>query len=217
MARRGIVSGKSLASLPSPPRRRKLHQPSPQDPRKHGRTPVRDEGAPMNRCSFCGSTTGPFSKIEGLFTVLMCADCQAARGHGSGPYPVMTRAPSARRTRPATNLGPGAEGCHQPASARHHTQAPGRRRGGCLPVPGAGAGLAGAASRGRRGAGRETEANGGQPPGIMTCMGGKTRTPPSGPSRFASLTRTESRIRLLSYGRNALVRWAVLLLQEVLP
>ena len=28
----------------------------------------------------------------GLFTVLMCADCQAARGHGSGPYPVMTRA-----------------------------------------------------------------------------------------------------------------------------
>jgi hypothetical protein len=27
-----------------------------------------------------------------LFTVLMCADCQAARGHGSGPYPVMTRA-----------------------------------------------------------------------------------------------------------------------------
>jgi hypothetical protein len=26
-----------------------------------------------------------------LFTVLMCADCQAARGHGSGPYPVMTR------------------------------------------------------------------------------------------------------------------------------
>jgi hypothetical protein len=32
------------------------------------------------------------SKVEGLFTVLMCADCQAARSHGSGPYPVMTRA-----------------------------------------------------------------------------------------------------------------------------
>jgi hypothetical protein len=30
--------------------------------------------------------------VGGLFTVLMCADCQAARGHGSGPYPVMTRA-----------------------------------------------------------------------------------------------------------------------------
>ena len=40
-------------------------------------------------CSFCGSTVGPFSKVEGLFTVLMCADCQAARGHGAGPYPVM--------------------------------------------------------------------------------------------------------------------------------
>jgi hypothetical protein len=45
-----------------------------------------------DRCSFCGSTAGPFSKVEGLFTVLMCADCQAARGHGSRPYPVMTRA-----------------------------------------------------------------------------------------------------------------------------
>jgi hypothetical protein len=43
------------------------------------------------RCSFCGATSGPFTKVEGLFTVLMCADCQAARGHGSGPYPVMTR------------------------------------------------------------------------------------------------------------------------------
>ena len=43
------------------------------------------------RCSFCGSTTGPFSQIEGLFTVLMCADCQATRGHGTGPYHVMTR------------------------------------------------------------------------------------------------------------------------------
>jgi hypothetical protein len=27
-----------------------------------------------------------------MFTVLKCVDCQAARGHGSGPYPVMTRA-----------------------------------------------------------------------------------------------------------------------------
>jgi hypothetical protein len=45
-----------------------------------------------DHCSFCSSTAGPFSKVEGLFTVLMCADRQAARGHGSGPYPVMTRA-----------------------------------------------------------------------------------------------------------------------------
>ena len=44
------------------------------------------------RCSFCGSIAGPFSTVEGLFTVLMCADCRAARGHGNGPYPVMTRA-----------------------------------------------------------------------------------------------------------------------------
>jgi hypothetical protein len=27
-----------------------------------------------------------------MFTVLMCADCQAARRHGMVPYPVMTRA-----------------------------------------------------------------------------------------------------------------------------
>ena len=45
-----------------------------------------------DRCSFCSSTAGPFSKVEGLFTVLMCADCQAARSRGAGPYPVMTRA-----------------------------------------------------------------------------------------------------------------------------
>ena len=45
-----------------------------------------------DRCAFCGSTAGPISNVEGLFTVLMCADCQATRGHGSGPYPVMTRA-----------------------------------------------------------------------------------------------------------------------------
>jgi hypothetical protein len=43
-------------------------------------------------CSFCGSATGPFTTVEGLFTVLMCTDCQAARGYGAGPYPVMTRA-----------------------------------------------------------------------------------------------------------------------------
>jgi hypothetical protein len=30
-------------------------------------------------CSFCGTSTGPFQEVEGLFTVLMCARCQAAR------------------------------------------------------------------------------------------------------------------------------------------
>jgi hypothetical protein len=44
------------------------------------------------RCSFCGSTTGPFSRVEGVFAVLMCVDCLAARRHGAGPYPAMTRA-----------------------------------------------------------------------------------------------------------------------------
>jgi hypothetical protein len=44
------------------------------------------------RCSFCGSTTGPFSRVEGVFAVLMCVDCLATRGHGTGPYPAMTRA-----------------------------------------------------------------------------------------------------------------------------
>jgi hypothetical protein len=55
------------------------------------RTSVRARRMMAKRCSFCGSTARPFSTVEGLFTVLMCADCQAARGHGSGPYPVMTR------------------------------------------------------------------------------------------------------------------------------
>ena len=45
-----------------------------------------------DRCSFAGPPPGLFNKVGGLFTVLMCGDCQAARGHGSGPYPVMTRA-----------------------------------------------------------------------------------------------------------------------------
>jgi hypothetical protein len=42
------------------------------------------------RCSFCGATGGLVSTAGGLFTVLMCAGCLAARGHGAGPYPVMT-------------------------------------------------------------------------------------------------------------------------------
>jgi hypothetical protein len=43
-------------------------------------------------CSFCGSTTGPFGEVQGVFAVLMCVDCQAARGHGTSPYPAMSRA-----------------------------------------------------------------------------------------------------------------------------
>jgi hypothetical protein len=51
--------------------------------------PVTDQ---TGRCSFCGATSGPFATVQGLFTVLLCADHQAVRGHGTGPYPVMARA-----------------------------------------------------------------------------------------------------------------------------
>ena len=30
-------------------------------------------------CSFCGTSTGPFREVEGLFTLLMCARCQTIR------------------------------------------------------------------------------------------------------------------------------------------
>jgi hypothetical protein len=39
------------------------------------------------RCSFCGTEAGPFLEVQGAFTVLMCGDCQAARGHNPSPYP----------------------------------------------------------------------------------------------------------------------------------
>jgi hypothetical protein len=52
-------------------------------------------------CSFCGATRGPFAKVEGLFTVLICIPCLEVRQaqpdtrlglHDFGPYPPMTRA-----------------------------------------------------------------------------------------------------------------------------
>jgi hypothetical protein len=36
------------------------------------------------RCSFCGTSTGPFKEVGGLFTLLMCGACQAVR---SAPAP----------------------------------------------------------------------------------------------------------------------------------
>jgi hypothetical protein len=48
---------------------------------------------------FCGSTRGPFNKVEGLFTVLMCADCQGARGHGPVVWCGSWRAPNGHRYR----------------------------------------------------------------------------------------------------------------------
>ena len=32
-----------------------------------------------SHCSFCGTSTGPFREVEGLFVVLMCYRCQAIR------------------------------------------------------------------------------------------------------------------------------------------
>jgi hypothetical protein len=36
-------------------------------------------------CSFCGTSTGPFAEVEGLFTVLMCTRCRADRRQASPP------------------------------------------------------------------------------------------------------------------------------------
>jgi hypothetical protein len=41
-------------------------------------------------CGFCGTAMGPFTRVEGLFEVLMCPRCQRDRGHRPGPYPAMT-------------------------------------------------------------------------------------------------------------------------------
>jgi hypothetical protein len=45
-----------------------------------------------DRCGFCGSLDGPFTPVEGLFTVLMCPACLAARSRRRGPYPNVTDA-----------------------------------------------------------------------------------------------------------------------------
>jgi hypothetical protein len=51
-------------------------------------------------CSFCDTTSGPFTTVEGLFTVLICIPCLEVRQaqpdtrlslHDPGPYPVMIR------------------------------------------------------------------------------------------------------------------------------
>jgi len=38
----------------------------------------------------CGA--GPFTRVEGAFTVLMCPTCLAQRSRGRGPYPDLTDA-----------------------------------------------------------------------------------------------------------------------------
>ena len=36
-----------------------------------------------SRCSFCGTTDGPYLQVEGLFTLRMCPACQAARSNSN--------------------------------------------------------------------------------------------------------------------------------------
>jgi hypothetical protein len=52
-------------------------------------------------CSFCGTTSGPFATVEGLFTVLICIPCLEVRQaqpdtrlspHNHSPFPAMTPA-----------------------------------------------------------------------------------------------------------------------------
>jgi hypothetical protein len=55
------------------------------------RTPVCLSGEGVaDRCGFCGSADGPFTRVEGLFTVLMCFVCLGRRARGRGPYPDLT-------------------------------------------------------------------------------------------------------------------------------
>jgi hypothetical protein len=47
----------------------------------------------LDRCGFCGGADGPFTPVEGVFTVLMCPSCCLAdRARGRGPYPELTDA-----------------------------------------------------------------------------------------------------------------------------
>jgi hypothetical protein len=46
----------------------------------------------LDRCGFCGGADGPFTRVQGAFTVLMCPTCLAQRSRGRGPYPDLTDA-----------------------------------------------------------------------------------------------------------------------------
>jgi hypothetical protein len=59
--------------------------------RSISRTPVQAWRGWLLAVASAGPPPGPFNKVGGLFTVRMCADCQAAHGHDSGPYRAMTR------------------------------------------------------------------------------------------------------------------------------
>jgi len=38
------------------------------------------------------AASGPFTRVEGVFAVLMCVACQARRSRGRGPYPDLSDA-----------------------------------------------------------------------------------------------------------------------------
>ena len=64
---------------------------SPAAPGQRGREPVTGEGG---HCSFCGATHGPFAKVEGLFTVLICIPClESARPNPTPAWACRTPAP----------------------------------------------------------------------------------------------------------------------------
>jgi hypothetical protein len=48
----------------------------------------------LDNCEFCGGADGPFARVEGIFTVLMCPAYLAKRSRrrSRGPYPDLTDA-----------------------------------------------------------------------------------------------------------------------------
>jgi hypothetical protein len=68
-----------------------------------------------DRCGFCGSLDGPFTPVEGMFTVQMCPACLAVRARGRGPYPDLTDA----EMRSGLELLP-TWALEQKAAANHH-------------------------------------------------------------------------------------------------
>ena len=57
------------------------------------------------RCSFCGTTQGPFLQVDGLFTLHMCPTCQAARSSSNrGPSNTRVQLPSRYPDQPAELL-----------------------------------------------------------------------------------------------------------------
>jgi hypothetical protein len=46
----------------------------------------------MAGCGFCGSATGPFTTVEGLFPVPMCARGQRGERAPVSPYPALSPA-----------------------------------------------------------------------------------------------------------------------------